>query len=163
MRVSITRYFCLFLFLIFSSANADVILGSGFSSMTGGRANPIIYTGIDSPSFAFTVIAMGVKNDVYYHSGYIFSAFAQKDVGDLFWGKIRGGIGGGIHFAERGYSDGLINENKSDFAIGPTIRVTWEFIPFLFVGVEALYGIRNINTLILGTQTISNIVLGVRF
>lgn len=163
MRVCIKRYICLFLFLFFSSANAEVILGSGYSSMTGGRTNPIIYTGMDSSNFALTLTAVGVNNDVYYHSGYIISAFAQKDAGDLFWGKIRGGIGGGIHFAKRGYTDGSIDENKSDFAVGPSMRVTWEFLPFVFVGVEALYGIRNFNVILLNTQTITNVVLGVRF
>ena len=131
--------------------------------MTGGRTSPILYTGIDSSQFALTILTSGVKNDIYSHSGYVISAFAQKDVGDLWWGKVRGGLGGGIHFAKREYTDGSINEVKSDFAIGPSLRVNWEFFPYMFVGVEALYGIRNINALYLSTQTITNIVLGVRF
>ena len=131
--------------------------------MTGGRTSPMIHTGIDSSNFALTFSSVGVKNSVYYHSGYILSAFAQKEPGFFLWGKMRGGLGGGIHFAKRQYVDGTTSESASDFAIGPAIRVTWEIFPFGFIGIEALYGIRNAKVFVLSTQRITSLVFGIRF
>jgi hypothetical protein len=109
-----------------------------------------------------TITSVGVKNSVYYHSGYLLSSYYQADVGDYFWGKVRGGIGGGIHFAKRGYVDGTTSDSKTDFAIGPAIRATWEIFPYGFIGVEGHYGF-GANNLLLVFQSVNSIIFGVRF
>jgi hypothetical protein len=167
LRISIEDFIksliILFLVLFLFDANAEIIVGSGFNSITGGRPSPTLYTGYDSSSFAVTANAVGVKTKIYYHSGYVVSAFSQKEMGDFWWGKLRAGFGGGIHYAQRQYVDGAVNETKSDFALGPAMRVTWEIFPFGFIGVDELYGIRSLETLVLSTQNIISLIFGVRF
>jgi hypothetical protein len=118
--------------------------------------------GYDSPSFALTFTAVGVNNSVYYQSGYLLAAYFQNEPGSYLWGKVRGGLGGGFHFAQRGYSDGSANEKKSDIALGPAIRVTWEILPYIFVSAEGLYGLGTINYLLV-FQSVNSIIFGVRF
>lgn len=154
--------FFLFIFFWSFQTKAEFILGSSFSSITAGRTAPSIYTGYDSSSFAVTFTSVGVKNDVYYHSGYLLNSYFQKDVGDYFWGKVRGGLGGGVHFAKRAYTDGAVNESKSDLSLGPAIRVTWEIFPYGFLGVEGFYGF-GVNNLLLVFQSVNSIIFGVRF
>ncbi len=152
------------LFLInFNLAYAGLFIGTGVTNITGGRIVPALHTGYDSSQFALTLTSVGVKNSVYYHSGYLLNLFSQTEMGDFWWGKLRAGIGGGVHFAKRSYTDGSHSETKSDFALGPSMRATWEFLPSTFLGIEALYGIRGVNTLALVSQRVILLNFGVRF
>jgi hypothetical protein len=148
--------------IITTQVRAELVLGSSFSSVTAGRTSPSIYGGYDSNSFALTFASVGVKNSVYYHSGYLLSGFWQFDAGAYLWGNVRAGIGGGVHFAKRGYTDGTTNECTTDVAIGPAIRATWEIFPYGFIGVEGLYGF-GLNNLLLVFQSVNSIIFGVRF
>ena len=131
--------------------------------MTGGRVSPILHAGIDTPTFSTTLTSVGVKNSIYYHSGYVLSFHAQKEAGQFWWGNLRGGLGLAAHYAKRGYEDGSARESKADGAFGPSMRVSWEILPYVVVGVEAMYGIRNYKVLLLNTQNIQTLFLGVRF
>ncbi len=163
MEPFIKYFFILFTLLFSLKAQAGLVLGSGVTSITGGRVSPIIHGGLDTPTFATTITAVGVKNSIYYHSGYVASFHLQKEAGQFWWGKLRGGLGLGLHIAKRGYDDGGGMEEKSDAAFGPSIRVSWEILPFVVLGLEAMYGLRNENVLLLNTQNIQTLFLGVRF
>ncbi len=159
-------FLLIFLVSFFPSKNslAGLIFGSGVTSATAGRVSPVLNLGLDYSSFALTATSVGVENTYYYHSAYNLVLVSQREFSKYLWGDLRGGIGLGAHYAKRGLKDGTnAEEIKSDYAIGPAIRLTWEFIPYCFIGLEAIYGIRNLNFVILSTQNIRSLVLGVRF
>ena len=139
-------------------------MASGATSLTNGRFSPTIYTGFDTSSFALTLTSVGVKNNIYYQSGYLISAFSQREVGVFLSRNVRGGLGGGVYVGRKKYEDGPNIQTDTDVAIGPAIRVTWEILPDIFLGVESLYGIGGIyQTLVLTTQRINILCFGVRF
>lgn len=152
-----------FFILSIHNTNAEFLLATGVSSITGGRVNPLLNTGFDSSNFSLSFSSLGVKNDVYYHSGYTLVTSIQGELGDYLWGNLRGGVGLGLHFAKRGLDDGNGLEEKSDFAIGPSIRVTWTILPKVFIGLESIYGIRDANVILLSTQNIHSMMFGARF
>lgn len=159
----------LFIYLLLCSlfcnlSYAGITLGTGVTSATSGRVSPFLHGGYDDTNFALTLTSVGVKNDYYYHSAYNFVLVAQKDFPKYLWGNLRGGIGIGSHYAIRELKDGTnSNIKKSDFALGPAIRITWEFLPYTYIGLEAIFGIRNANIIVLSTQNIRSLILGVRF
>lgn len=159
------KFFVLFFLLSFSltTVRADIILATGVSSITGGRVNPLLNTGYDSPNFSISFSSLGIKNQVYYHSGYTLITSFQSDLGDYLWGGLRGGFGLGLHYAKRGLDDGNGLEEKSDFAVGPSIRITWTLLPNTFIGLESIYGLRNENVIFLSTQNIHSLMFGARF
>jgi hypothetical protein len=164
LKVYFIKYFTILFTILFSfHTYAGITVASGVTSITGGRVSPIIHGGIDTPTFATTITSVGVKNSIYYHSGYVLSFHLQKEAGKMWWGNLRGGLGLAAHYAKRGYVDGTANESKADGAFGPSLRVTWEILPFVVIGLEGMYGIRNFNTLLLNTQNIQTLFLGVRF
>lgn len=139
------------------------MIGSGFSSATGGRQSPMLLVGLDMPNYALIGSAVGVKNSIYYHSAYSFGAFFQKDYGEFGWGKIRSGLGFGTHVSQRSYNDGTSNDKFTDWAAGPAFRINWEVLPTIVIGLECLYGIRDISFVQLYSQRVVNFVVGVRF
>lgn len=152
------------LFLLVSfSAQAEIFVGTGLSTTTQGRSVPILYVGADSPQYAAIFSSVGVKNDVYYHSAYQFSYFKQTDLDQFWWGKIRAGFGGGIHYAKRGLDDGTQKEEASDFSLGPSVRVGWQVAPMTVIGIESFTGIGSVNIILLSSQQITTMYLGVRF
>lgn len=157
--------FLFFILLCFSfTTNAEFVFSTGVTSITNGRVSPLLNTGLDTSSYAFTFSSVGVKNSYYYHSGYNVVWALQKDFTKSSFGGVRAGLGLGAHFAKRGLQDGtnaLIE--KSDYAIGPAMRVTWGFLPYCFMGLESIYGIRGANFIALSTQNIHSLFLGVRF
>lgn len=157
------RSFFLLFLLIPTKGFAEVLIATGFSSVTEGRAVPMLNIGIDNPNYAFLFGSVGVKTDVYYHNAYMLSAFRQVDLDDFLWGKVRAGLGGGIFFSKRGYKDGGPEETGNDFGVGPSVRATWEIFPYGFVGIESYFGIADLQVLVLSTQQVSHLVFGVRF
>ncbi len=159
--------FLFWILLIICSPNvvwAEIVLGTGFSSATAGRTSPTLNLGIDYPSFAVTASSVGVKNSYYYHSAYNLIYVRQFDFSEYLWGKLHGGIGAGLHFAKRGLKDGTnAMSEKSDFALGPAIRITWDVAPLCFIGLEAIYGIRDFRVFTLTTQNVRSIIVGVKF
>ena len=158
------RVFLLLFFLIFPSlGKSEILLGTGFSSVTEGRTIPLLNLGIDSPTYAVLLSSVGVSNDVYYHNAYLVSGYRQVDMDNFWWGKVRVGLGGGLFFSERGFRDEEEEEKSSDFSLGPSVRATWEIIPYGFVGIESYFGLGSFNFLVLSTQQVSHLVFGVRF
>ncbi|MFP5489975.1 MAG: hypothetical protein ACLGG0_00635 [Bacteriovoracia bacterium] len=157
------RFLCI-LFLIFASKSfANIIAATGVSAVTEGRVIPILYVGYDAPDFAATISSVGVANDVYYQSAYQLGIFRQTDLENFLWGKTRAGMGLGVHYAERGLEQYDKTEKVTDFSMGPSIRVTWEVLPYVVLGVESFVGIGSADIIILSTQQISTLFLGVRF
>ena len=157
------RFLILISFLFPLSCFGNFITATGVSAVTEGRMIPILYLGYDSPDFAATVSSVGLSNDAYYHSAYQLSIFRQTDLENFFWGKVRAGMGLGIHYAERGLEQYDKTEKVTDFALGPSIRVTWEVLPYIVIGVESFIGIGSADIIILSSQQISTLFLGVRF
>jgi hypothetical protein len=153
----------LILSCLVSSVNAEIIIASGVTSITNGRTSPAIYTGYDSSSFALTLTSVGVKNAIYYQSGYLVSAFSQRDLGTFLWRNVRGGFGGGVYVGRKEYKDGIERQSATDISIGPTIRITWEILPDIFIGVEAHHGLGGYQLLLLTTQRVDMLTFGVRF
>ncbi len=149
--------------LLSFSAQAEVFVGTGFSTVTQGRSVPVLYLGADTPQYAAIFSSVGVKNDVYYHSAYQISYFRQTDMDQFWWGKIRAGFGGGLHYAVRGLEDGATKEKASDFSIGPSVRVSWQVAPYTVIGIESFAGIGSVNIIVLSAQQISTMYIGVRF
>lgn len=152
------------LFLLFPFiGRAEILVATGFSSVTEGRTIPLLNLGYDAPEKAFLFNSIGVSNDIYYHNSYMFSGFRQVDLDKMWWGKVRAGFGGGLHFAKRGYEDGADKDSASDFSLGPSIRVTWEIFPYGFIGIESFFGLGNLQAFILSYQQITLLTFGVRF
>lgn len=145
------------------SVKAEVQIATGFSSVTEGRTIPLISLGTDSHTSAFLLSAVGVKNDVYVHNSYMFSAYRQTEPDQFWWGKVRAGLGGGINYAYRFYKDGGKKDSGADISVGPAIRITWEVIPYAFLGVESYFGLGHLNNIVLSTGQISQLLFGVRF
>ena len=159
----ILRSLLLLLFLIPIKVRSEVIVATGFSSVTEGRSVPMLNIGIDNPTSAFLFGSVGVKTDVYYHNAYMLSAYRQVDLEDFWWGKVRAGLGGGIFYSKRGYKDRGPEETGDDFGIGPSVRATWEIFHYGFVGIESYFGIGDLKVFVLSTQQVSHLVFGVRF
>lgn len=157
------RLLFILLTLFAPKAFASIITATGVSAVTEGRMIPILYVGYDAPDFAATISSVGVANDVYYQSAYQLGIFRQTDLDYFWWGKVRAGMGLGMHYAERGLEQYDKTETATDFAMGPSIRVTWEVLPYIVIGVESFVGIGSADIIILSTQQISTMFLGVRF
>ncbi|MCE3012154.1 MAG: hypothetical protein LW878_03730 [Proteobacteria bacterium] len=151
------------LLLLSLRAHAEIFVGTGLSTTTQGRSVPILYLGADTPQYAAIFSSVGVKNDVYYHSAYQVSYFKQTDLDQFWWGKIRAGFGGGLHYAKRGLQDGTTEEEASDFSLGPSVRVSWQVAPWTVIGIESFTGIGSVNIILLSSQQITTMFLGVRF
>lgn len=162
-RVPLRIIFLLILIIFPFVVKAEKVVATGFSSVTEGRTVPLFNFGYDSPTSAFLFHSVGVSNDIYYHNSYMLSGFRQVDLDDFWWGKVRAGLGGGLHYAQRGYEDGDKKQSASDFSLGPSVRVTWEIFPYCFVGIESFFGLGSFQVFVLSTQQISLLTFGVRF
>jgi hypothetical protein len=138
-----------------------ISLGSGFTSTTGGRLSPMIYGGYDSPTFALVGSSVGVKTSAYYLSSYSMSALLLNDIGDFWWGKVNAGAGIGLLYSIRSMKDSTYSNTTYDFNYGPCLRVTWEFIPNMYVGVDALFGVPSLSQLIqFSTKQSTSLIFG---
>ncbi len=77
-RVPLRIIFFLILIIFPFMVKAEVIVASGFSSVTEGRTVPLFNFGYDSPTSAFLFHSVGVSNDIYYHNSYMLSGFARS-------------------------------------------------------------------------------------
>ncbi|HAZ11936.1 MAG: hypothetical protein A2X86_07205 [Bdellovibrionales bacterium GWA2_49_15] len=147
-------------------AHAEVGVASGFSAVTGGRTVPLLYASGEGNEYAVTAYSVGVNTSVYYHSGYMASLFKRyKPSGDFISGGLDAGLGWGLYYYKIGFkrSSTAALEEKSATATGPAFRVLWNLAPPVFVGIEGMYGIRGLNWILLSTQDIVSVLLGVRF
>ncbi len=157
------------LLLVISSisvAHAELGVASGFSAVTGGRSIPLLYASAESNEYALTGYGVGVANPSYYHSGYVLDLFKRyRPSGEFISGGIDAGLGWGFYYYKMGFkrSSSSPIEEKSATATGPAFRVIWNLAPPVFLGIEAMYGIRGANWVLLSTQDIVSVLLGVRF
>lgn len=123
-------------------ARADLLLGTGFNSATGGRLVPALNLGAGSNSFEVLFSSTGVSTQAYYHSAYKLGAYWTWKAGDFFIGSVEAGLGPGALYAERSFQDtGVSPETKNDYVLGPTFFVRWVIFDPVFLAVEGLYGL----------------------
>ncbi|MBT3984449.1 MAG: hypothetical protein HOE90_24045 [Bacteriovoracaceae bacterium] len=156
--------FALFLVCLIPKANALIRLGTGVSAVTEGRVHPLIFGGVDAGDLAFTAYSVGYKSSYSYHSAYqvnFFFNFFPKET--FIWGHFVAGAGWGVHFFEKGFQGGPSDRRlkKRNFATGPTIRGLWHYAGPLFIGLEAMYGMRNLGAhILLSTQDTAALIVG---
>lgn len=157
------KIFLLILSTLFltNESSADVLLGSGMSSVTKGRTVPSLYMGVDYGSSVYNFYAVGIQTEIYYHSAYKISYYQQTAIGQ----NKRVGFGIGSHYSVRGYrNDKDAKEEKvSDFTLGPGMRFCFDIGDSVFFSLETVYGIRNIMPLFLSFQNTNSMNFGVRF
>jgi hypothetical protein len=136
----------LLLLLLPTLAFGSLDFGLGMNSTHSGRVVPSAAMALSGSSMALSVFSSGVKNSYYYHSTYGVSIFGTKKAGTLMGGDVIFGLGPGLMYAKRGFQD--INDTemltKSDFAIGPAIRVHWSILKIFYLNIDAIYGVRDI-------------------
>lgn len=157
-------FFVLLLSLFTHKALAvDYSLGTGYSEAFEGQMVPILYGAIIAEDFGFSAWSQGTKNSYYYDNKYLLSLFYSHEMGQLIWGKFRGGIGFGLFFGNSGYKEpGDTRTIKTwDAAFGPMGRVQWNFIPFAFLAVEVFQGIGGTPMLLNSYQNIGTVMVGV--
>tara|TARA_Y100000385_G_C12750291_1_gene490606 strand:- start:75 stop:554 length:480 start_codon:yes stop_codon:yes gene_type:complete len=147
--------------LLLSEVRADVLLGTGMSSVTKGRTVPSLYMGIDKGSSVYNFYAVGIQTEIYYHSAYKVSYYQQTAIGQ----NKRVGFGIGSHYSVRGYrNDKDAKEEKvTDFTLGPGMRFCFDIGDTVFFSLETVYGVRNIMPLFLSFQNTNSMNFGVRF
>ncbi len=82
---------------------AENYVGLGFSGVTLGRNIPALHLALSSDSLRFSLITTGVKTPVYYHNAYQAALFSTWKAGDLFWGELEAGFGGGFLYFGGGW------------------------------------------------------------
>ena len=67
-------------------------------------------------------------------------------MGELLGGPMNFGVGPGLMYAQRGFQDiGSESEDKKhDFAFGPAFRLNYHVLSFMYVNIDAIYGLRSI-------------------
>lgn len=165
----------LFIFLSFSVLSfsrveaAEILIGSGFNSSTGGRVIPTLNLGANFKDLEVQFTSVGVATDVYYHSTYKLAAFSRWEAGDFLTRPIDAGFGGGVLYAERGFKDsGASETTKSDYVLGPAFFVRVTLIGPLYLSVDCVYGIigsssRSGDVLALNARDHVNLAIGVRW
>lgn len=133
------------LVLLGPSANAALELGVGSTSATGGRIVPAIATGITTSEYGLFGSSTGVANQYYYQANYQLSLYWLLGNGTFWGGRISPGFGLGTMYTVRSFKDeNAASESKSDdFAIGPALRVHWIYFDSIYLGLDAMWGLRN--------------------
>ena len=157
----------LFFFLLFATRqlSADTYAGLGYSGVTASRHIPSLHLAAFSDSARFSFIGTGVKTPVYYHNAWQVGLYSTWKSGELLWGELEAGFGGGFLHGIRGYREDTDEdyERETNTVFGPGIYVGWEVIPSVMISIEALYGIRNTDALFLIFQENCVGSIGVRF
>ena len=147
-------------------AIAAVSAGVSYSSTTNGRTSPSLNAAWNSERWALAASTGGVQTTIYYQSDYTLKILRFGEVGELWWGKVRAGFGGGFYFGERGYRTSTTSniEKVSDWTVGPAFRVEWDLLGPSFTFIESLYGLRSFQmAILLSYQDLSHWGLGLRW
>jgi len=127
-------------------ARASIDVGAGLSSITSSRQSLAITGSYATPGLSFSGFAAGVQTPLYYHSAYVFGVYRMMISDSFGWGAIRAGFGFGFLYGQRGLRDSptaTVIEEKTDFAIGPGFKITWDVMGPVFLNLEAIYGLRD--------------------
>lgn len=137
-----------------TSLTADGYAGLGFSGVTLGRSIPALHLAMFSDTWRFSLISTGVKTSVYYHNAYQLSLLSRWRAGELFWGEVEAGFGGGVLYGVRGYREDTDQdfEKEGNLVWGPTIYIGWEVLSNVWISLEAIYGIYSTDALALVFQ-----------
>lgn len=160
------KIFILLAFIWAPMAMAKIGIGSGLSAAMAGRTHPLIYASIEGKKVGVTGYSTGASSSVSYSNAYQLNIFALfPKVGDFLWGSLEAGFGWGFHYYDIGlkYGDGLPMKKNNDFATGPAVRVLWNMLGPVFIAFEGMYGIRNLNAILLSSQDMTSLIVGVRF
>lgn len=160
-------HFILF-FILISAAPLWALqgsLGGGYSGAFSGRQVPVVYGALQDERWALTGYSGGVKSSLTYHNAYQLNLYVQKNFGDLFWGKLSGGVGFAGYYAKRSYRPYALAsaENAHDYNLGPAVKVSWNVFKPLYLTVESMFGLRRWLWLMNSYQDVSSMVLEVRF
>jgi hypothetical protein len=147
------------------SLTAGGYAGLGFSGVTLGRSIPALHLAMFSDTWRFSLITTGVKTPVYYHNAYQASLLSRWRAGDLFWGELEAGFGGGLLYAVRGYREDTDQDydKEGNLVWGPTIYLGWEILPSVMISLEAIYGLYGTDSLGLVFQENCAGSIGVKF
>lgn len=129
-----------------SRSYAALQIGTGLSSAMSGRIVPGLEVGFDMGAIKGTVNTVGVSSSYYYHTSYAASVFRTWNSGQLFWGDVQSGVGGGLMYAVRGFRDegSLQEEQASDFTGGPAFFVQWNVLSPVYLKLEMIMGLRDL-------------------
>lgn len=156
---------CLFLAIFPQNTWSKVGIGSGLSVVTEGRHHPLLYASIESDKWALTANSVGFQTSRTYHSAYQANLFYMFKPQKVLWTTFDAGIGWGAFYYKQGFkfkADSTPVE-RDNYATGPAIRVLWHFMGPVFLGLEAMFGIRGLQVAVLSTQDVSSLIFGVRF
>lgn len=150
-----------------STGQASYEIGTATTSVTSGRTVPALHTAIGFSSFTLSFLAAGVKTSLYSNSAYRLLILKEWGGELFFWGPITTGVGAGLAYTHRSWVADLSlpsePEIQSEYLAGPAWRLTWEFGGPVFLGIEALFGLRQPMThLLLSFQDFISLNLGVR-
>ncbi len=145
------------------AAHAGLELGGGTTSSTSGRLVPALSGAVTFGEWAVTGTSTGTRTNVYYLSAYTMGAVKRWPAGKFWWAEMVLGFGGGVAYSQYGYRNTPTDtmETKADFTAGPLIQFRWEFLGPLYVGLDALFGIKYpTGVLALALQDVVSLTLG---
>lgn len=161
----IKTLFCITIFVGLWAPSAHALdLGVGLGSSTGGRTIPTFNLGFQLGDKTISGQMTGSHTGYYYVSAYQLGYYWTWDPGEFIWGKVSSGFGVSAYYSQRGYRESTTAtlETSDDYALGPAIRVKWNFLGPAYLGLEAMYGLRSIgHHLQLSFQTVTLFSLGV--
>lgn len=148
----------LLLLIQFSASTAFAVarVGVGYSTVTSGRQIPALELGIDfGKEWGVSAMLAGAQTKAYYTSGILVNAMRSRDWGQLWFGRLEVGFGGGVFHGEKGVYTSVDEDGKpkdlqkdQDNALGPAFRVAFKPFEHFHVSLEYMMGI--------GTSVFSN-------
>ncbi|HEX4924261.1 MAG TPA: hypothetical protein VFV50_09245, partial [Bdellovibrionales bacterium] len=119
-------------------------LGVGTSSSNSGRLVPGLSATASIGPIALTGTSTGTRTSVYYLSSYTFGAVKRFEGGRFWWGDLQLGFGLGVAYSQYGYRSSPQGEHdvKRDFTGGPLFQFRWAFLDPVYLGMDALFGLR---------------------
>lgn len=170
-QVRIFAFKSLFLFSLFISGHSDantIRLGGMMGSHTGGRVVPGLYAAFEGKSMGVSFSSLGYKNSVNYLTAYTANWFYNFRPGKLFSGELVASIGLGASYHRIGSRDSLAGNGvrRDNGTFGPMIRSFWGPFWPIYIGIEAMFGIRPnfiTNHIFLSSQDIAILSVGIFF
>lgn len=149
--------------LICTQSLATVQAGAAMTSFTSGRQVPALQLGLETSGLLFSATTTGYHTKYDYLSGYIVSGYKLWSGGTLIGATVKLGFGLGGYYSKRGYKDNLTSETKAkdDFGIGPAFTAGIYPFDFMYIRLEALFGVGHINNLFLTFQDMAQLAVGV--
>lgn len=165
-KCGLTGVSIIFIMVLSISARAEFEIGTGNSSITGGRYVPSLDLAYLQGGKIFAWSATGVKSSYYFQSSHLVAFFKSLKAGKMWGADVNSGVGGAAAYTVRGYKDeGAASEQKdSDFLIGPAFRMNLNY-KMIYFNINAIFGIRNIGTHVLSLtfQDVQSLSVGIRF